>query len=63
MVGWLQVQLSYERPQTIGGMPFMGVFLWYPNPYLRNFLKKKTWKTPKDFTVKILTQTETLRIL
>ena len=49
--GWLVVdliQLSHEKPETIGVMPFEGIFLSDLNPYLSEF-RRKPWKTPNGY--------------
>ena len=39
--------MSHEGPGTIDGMPSVGVFLWDPSPYLREFWRKPR-KTPTE---------------
>ena len=42
---WDYGQLPHISPGHTGGVPYIGVFLEEPSPYLRKF-RRKLWKTP-----------------
>ena len=47
-MGWVvgfKANCPLVEPLPIGGVPSVGVFLWDPSLYLREF-RRKAWKTP-----------------